>query len=686
MKRFRFGITFRLLAGLTSLVLLTAGAGLLALFALNAYQRALDEVAQQHLPALASSAALVQQTQKLVATAPALIVAESQYERHGLMLRITAQKASIDEQLDALKRFGLGTQESAAITQVQTELVENLGELDTAVERKIDQDQQMQNLAQELRQLRERVQVLEGDHSSDGGVGQIRETLAGSSSSRPTARQLFDREIAAQGWFGQSNEIVSLLLTAFDGQNRGALDSIRIQLLDAIDRIGRSVGALPETERVAAQNIVMELATLGLHERGLLDLRAQQIEAARTEQLALERNRRLADQLVAAVSGPQERITQAALDLGAATSESTRRTARSLFLIVVAGFVAASVILIYISRSVINRLRRLQISMQGRQAGLKTPIDTTGHDEIAEMAQALDFFVRTISESEAETKRAFVELKATQATLIQAEKLASLGQLTSGISHEIKNPLNFIENFSEISLAICDELKHAFDTGDRAGQDEAFGFLKSNLSKIRSHGKYADGIVRIMMLHSRPEGEGERQLIEFNVIVEEALTLARHHARGKYPDFQVTIERDFQPRLGSVEISHQDIIRVLMNVFDNAFYAVLHRDADQAAKAEPSVSIMTRGDDDTVEVRITDNGKGMTTEELGKIYVPFFSTKPTSVGTGLGLSIAYEIVTGQHRGQVQAKSDLGEHTTMTISLPRRTHAKAPPLAKAIPAA
>src|ERR1700722_18054435 len=146
MRGFRFGIAFRLLAGLAGLVLLTAGAGGIALVALNAYQRALDEVTGQHLPALASSATLVQQTQKLVATAPALILAESQYERRGLMLRISGQKVSIDEQLTALKRFGLGAQESAVITQVQSALVENLNELDTAVERKIDQDRQIQNL------------------------------------------------------------------------------------------------------------------------------------------------------------------------------------------------------------------------------------------------------------------------------------------------------------------------------------------------------------------------------------------------------------------------------------------------------------------------------------------------------------------------------------------------------------
>jgi signal transduction histidine kinase len=676
MKRFSFGIAFRLLAGLTSLVLLMAGAGLLALLALEAYQRALDEVAQQHLPALASSATLVQQTQKLVATAPALIVAESQYERRGLMLRISAQQASIDEQLAALKHFGLGAQESAAITQVQSALVENLNELDTAVERKIDLDRQIQNLAQELRQLRERVQALESGRSG-ASASEIRNAAAIAGSGSSMATELFDREITAQSWFGQSNEILALLLTAFDAQNRGALDSIRIQLLDAIDLVGRTGNRLPEPERTAATEIVTELSTIGLHDGRLLDTRAQQLETARIEQLALERNRRLADQLGAAVSGPQERITQEALALGAATSESTRRTARSLILIVIVGFGAASIILIYILRSVINRLRRLQASMQGRQAGLKTPIDTAGHDEIAEMAQALDFFVRTISEREAETNRALVELKATQATLIQAEKLASLGQLTAGISHEIKNPLNFIDNFSDMALTICDELGSALEIGDIPAQEEAFHFLKQNLSKIRYHGKYADSIVRSIILHSRRATDGERQTIEFNAVVEEALTLARRTMRGKNPDFQVTIERDFQPKTGSVEISYHDIIRMLHNIFDNAFYAIAQRTSDRAMHEEPMVRVATRGTEDSVEVRIMDNGIGMTPEVKEKIFAPFFTTRPPGAGVGLGLTVGQEIITQQHQGRIEFDSIPGEQTTVNISLPRRARAEKP---------
>ena len=659
MKGLRFGIAFRLLAGLAGLVLLTAGAGGVALLALNAYQRALDEMAQQYLPALASSATLVQQTQKLVATAPALVVAESQYERRGQMMRISGQKASIDEQLEALRRFGLGEDESTTISRIQADLVENLNDLDAAVEHKIDQDRRIQDLAQELRQLRERI------HG-----------LAGGSPAASDAASLTEDAIALHDWRDRSEEILALLLTAFDAQNRGALDSIRVQLLDAIDRISALTPRLPTAERSNAAGIVAELGTLGLDGAGLLETRGLQLDTARTEQSALSRNRLLADLLVNAVSGPQQRITGAALALGTEASERTRQTAQNLIAIVIAGVIGAGLILYYILRHVIRRLRRLQASMQGRQAGLDTPIDTHGHDEIAEMAQALDFFVRTLSEREAEKERALVDLKAAQASLVHAEKLASLGQLTAGIAHEIKNPLNFVNNFASLSLELCEELQAALTAEDAGARDEAVRLLAGNLAKIRDHGKRADGIVRSMLQHSRT-GDGELQRTDVNALVEEAVNLAYHGSRAQDPNFRIMVERDFQPRLGAAELVPQDITRVLLNLLANAFYAAGQRQAAAGPGFAPVVTVATTGDGERVELRVTDNGTGMSPEVQAKLFTPFFTTKPTGEGTGLGLSLSYDIVHHQHRGRIEVESVPDSHTTVRVTLPRRRRADPP---------
>jgi signal transduction histidine kinase len=674
MKRIRFGIAFRLLTGLASLVLLTAIAGGVAILALNAYRDALDEVARQHMPALASSAALVQQTQKLVATAPALLAAESQYERRGLMLRIIGQKAAIDDQLDSLKRFGLGADDSSAISLVQADLVGNLSDLDMAVERKIDQNRRLQDLSQELRQLRERVSTFESGHAVTGGVAALRHALSGPPDGlRAAARQL-DGEIAIENWIGGGNEILALLLTAFDAQNRGALESIRVQLLEVAERVGNIGPHLPTAERANAMSILSELRALGLDGTGLLETRAKLLDSEHAEQSALARNRSLADQLVAVVAIPERRITQDALNLGAATSAHAERTARRLIAIVIAAVLAAAVILVYISRSVIHRLRRLQSSMQGRQAGHDTPIDTHGRDEIAEMAQALDFFVRTISQREAEKERALIDLKAAQASLVRAEKLASLGQLTAGIAHEIKNPLNFVNNFASLSLELCDELRSALHGHDPTAQDATVRLLASNLSKIRDHGKRADGIVRSMLLHSR-HGDGELRRIELNPLVEEAISLAFHGARAQDPNFRVRIDSRFEPQLGYVELIPQEIMRVLLNLLSNAFYAVTRHGVGQVPPADPMVGVTTASGSDQVEIRITDNGCGMNEEVQAKLFTPFFTTKPTGEGTGLGLSLSYDIVVNQHRGRIVIESEAGRSTTVAITLPRQHRAQ-----------
>jgi PAS domain S-box-containing protein len=453
---------------------------------------------------------------------------------------------------------------------------------------------------------------------------------------------------------------------------------------------------------------------------------------------------------------------------------------------------------------VIRRLRRLQASMHDHLTGVPAPIDTHGHDEIADIAKALDFFVRTISEREAalkesesrfralvegslqgivihrdlrvlfaneaftdiirakslqhvpsllpilsngspaddaavarayeqlaegggvlaprqiaarrldaspiwlnisdrvvdwigapavqstlidvteqflaeealriakaEAENALVELKAAQTNLIHAEKLASLGQLTAGIAHEIKNPLNFVNNFAALSLELFDEFKESMETNNRTDMDELVLLLERNLGKIRDHGKRADGIVRSMLLHSRG-GDNERHSVDLNQLVEEALNLAFHGARAQDPSFNVRLDRNFDAALGSVELVQQDVVRVFLNLFSNAFYATTNRRREHAPDFHPLVAISTRGFEDRVEIEVRDNGVGMTPEVQAKLFTPFFTTKPTGEGTGLGLSLSYDIIVHQHHGDIKIDSAIDDHTTVTVVLPR-TH-------------
>jgi signal transduction histidine kinase len=274
---------------------------------------------------------------------------------------------------------------------------------------------------------------------------------------------------------------------------------------------------------------------------------------------------------------------------------------------------------------------------------------------------------------------ALIELAAAQRNLIHAEKMASLGQLTAGIAHEIKNPLNFVNNFASLSVELLGELgvaiapaKAALDADQRGEVDEIIDLLVGNLEKIAVHGKRADGIVKSMLAHSRG-GAGERQKADLNAIVEETLNLAYHGARAQDPNFNVTLERAYDEQMAPIELAPQEIARVFINLFSNGFYAADRRMREGGDPSfEPALSVTTRDLGDTVEVQVRDNGAGVPADIRDKLFQPFFTTKPTGEGTGLGLSISYEIVTGQHGGAIAVDSHVGEFTKFTVRLPRRS--------------
>jgi signal transduction histidine kinase len=257
--------------------------------------------------------------------------------------------------------------------------------------------------------------------------------------------------------------------------------------------------------------------------------------------------------------------------------------------------------------------------------------------------------------------------------------MAALGQLTAGIAHEIKNPLNFVNNFADLSVELLDELKETAEPAvaslgedTRAEIDEIVQLLTGNLQKIAEHGKRADGIVQSMLAHSRGTS-GDRQRIVINALVEEALNLAYHGARAQDQNFNITLERDYAPGTRPIELVPQDMTRVFLNLFGNGFYAADKRRREAGDGFRPVLKVTTRDLGGEVEIRVRDNGTGIPLELREKLFQPFFTTKPTGEGTGLGLSISWDIVTQQHGGTIEVDSRVGEFTEFTIRLPR-THA------------
>jgi GAF domain-containing protein len=276
-----------------------------------------------------------------------------------------------------------------------------------------------------------------------------------------------------------------------------------------------------------------------------------------------------------------------------------------------------------------------------------------------------------------ELRDSLESLKAAQANLIQSEKMASLGQLTAGIAHEIKNPLNFVNNFAGLSVELLAEIREVaapafaqLDEDKRAEIDETMALITGNLEKIAEHGKRADGIVKSMLSHSRG-GTGDWQAVDINALVEEALNLAFHGARAQDKNFNITLDRDLVPTRKPIEVVPQDVTRVFLNLIGNGFYAANKR---RAAGIEPGfkpmLRVSTRDLGEMVEIKVRDNGTGIPDEVRAKLFQPFFTTKPTGEGTGLGLSISYDIVTQQHGGTIEVESEVGSFTEFTVRLPR----------------
>jgi signal transduction histidine kinase len=276
--------------------------------------------------------------------------------------------------------------------------------------------------------------------------------------------------------------------------------------------------------------------------------------------------------------------------------------------------------------------------------------------------------LQKLKEEKKRAEDALAELQLTQKQLVHAEKMASLGELTAGIAHEIQNPLNFVNNFSEVSAELLAEMNEELEKGDLEEVRAIAGDLRQNLEKINHHGKRADGIVKGMLQHSR-SGDGKKEPTDLNKLADEYLRLAYHGLRAKDKAFNATLETDFDKAVGEANVVPQDIGRVLLNLLTNAFHAVSERKQQAADGFVPTVTVRTRKTPEGVEISVSDNGNGIPEAIKDKIFQPFFTTKPTGEGTGLGLSMSYDIVTKGHGGQLKLESKQEAGTEFIVILP-----------------
>ncbi len=461
-----------------------------------------------------------------------------------------------------------------------------------------------------------------------------------------------------------------------------------LQAISAVDpavvaAIGREVGAMTDLARQAGVAYSSDDSAAG---NALL-------EQAKSHILGIDNE---LDKIV-------DRVEQQAV---ARRDASTRQAALAVKLAVVGGIGALVLALGFTAltvRSITVPLKQLERSMASiTQGDLNVAMPPTGVHEIGAMTRTLGMLRDSLIERqrlERERERAEAEiraardaaeaalhdLRAAQANLIQAEKMASLGQLTAGIAHEIKNPLNFVNNFASLSIGLLEELKaaaasafEALEPGQRGQVEEVTEMLSGNLERIGEHGRRADNIVKSMLAHSR-SGGGDRQTVDLNALVEDSLNLAYHGARAQDQNFNITLEREYGRDIAPVVLVPQDMTRVFLNLFGNGFYAANQRGRAASGGAfRPVLTVTTRDLGEAVEVRVRDNGIGIPDDIRDKLFQPFFTTKPTGEGTGLGLSISYEIVTKQHGGTIKVASEVGAFTEFVVTLPRRFMARGTP--------
>lgn len=284
------------------------------------------------------------------------------------------------------------------------------------------------------------------------------------------------------------------------------------------------------------------------------------------------------------------------------------------------------------------------------------------------MMQQNELLEKKVEERTIELKKSLSDLKSTQAQLIQSEKMASLGELTAGIAHEIQNPLNFVNNFSEVSTELLDDLESEAQSGNTGEVIRIAEELKQNLNKVVHHGKRADSIVKNMLQHSR-QNTGEKSPTDINALVDECLRLSYHGLRAKDKSFNTELETNLDNGVGKVNVVSEDIGRVLLNIFNNSFYSVKQKSSRIQNGYAPKVSVSTQRQGDEVLIRVRDNGLGIPEKVIQKMYQPFFTTKPSGEGTGLGLSMSYDIITKGHGGSLKAHSEEGEYAEFDILLP-----------------
>ena len=692
-RRRGLGVAGKLYLGLGGAFALALAASLVGGYSFLNVGDAQRRITERSVPDLNSAFLLAQRGALLVAAAPRLIASDTREELAAARAEFAAHRSGFGEIVDSVRQMEIRRDQIEQMDGVATSLIENIDWIDRSVERRIELVQAKEAMAADIQGQRRAV----GDILLPMIDDQILFLATGyrtlDDAPAPPDERASYRELSRYrsllALSAQSSLTESLLGQALEVTDPDLLRPLREQF----DSVARNLQrARAEIDHPDLEAHLKNLIGFGSRGTSAFRLRENELRLIGLQQEYLARNRRLETELVAAAEGivaaARERASAAAAD-----SESAIQLGLVLLLTLnVIGIVALVLIgWLLVGRVLVRRITNLAASMRRMAGGdLETSVDVGGHDEVTDMADALEVFRQhalevqrlNLVEMLAEEVRAknvelegvLTDLRRAQDQVVLQEKLAALGQLTAGVAHEIKNPLNFIKNFSEISRELTEEMKEILDdSGEKLDEktreelDDVAGELDTSLGKIVEHSLRADSIVRGMLSHSR-ESSGDLESVDVNAMLMEYANLAYHSRRALDSDFNVTFHQEFDEGAGAIQAVPQDMSRVFLNIVTNACQATDERRKIESGGYEPTLWLKTRRDDEMVEVRVRDNGTGIPESVVAKIFEPFFTTKATNEGTGLGLSISNDIVR-RHGGEMSVDSQEGEFTEFIVRLP-----------------
>ena len=695
----RFRISAQLYLGIGGAVVLTMGASLVGWYSFNRVGEAQSHVNEESVPEMAAAFGVAQRSGALTAAAPRLAAAATPEDFARVAAEIASEQAAFEAQLTALTQQRGEEELFARIRANGTALIANIAAIDRSVAERFALSAQSAALRVELAEVRAEVDSLLIPAIDD----QLFYAMTGyrTLDEPATPRQEhfseaeFDRYRHLADLHGDATIANQLLASAFNLADAALIEPLRERFEAAAGRVERrqsGMGTSLDYARIV--QAVERLFQMGLGQESGFNLRSRELELDVRQLDLLARNRSLAIDLLADVEGLVGEARMRAVEATRASSEAIltgQRLLLALNLVSIAG--ALLIAYLFVGRVLLRRLDRLSNRMRRMASGdLETEVDISGRDEVADMAAALEVFRRHALEVQRlnlveklaeelqgkneQLENVLADLRRAQDQIVMREKLAALGELTAGVAHEIKNPLNFVKNFSEVSTELLEELQEILDecneqlSGEpREMIDEICGDLTGNLQRICQHGERANAIVHAMLSMGR--GGGDRQPTDINRLLDEHARLAYHSARASDPDFNLTIEKDLDPEAGLIEVVPQDMGRVFLNLVSNACYATDEKrrsDSMGGEDYEPTLSMATRRLDDRLEISIRDNGSGIPPHVVDKIFNPFFTTKPTDQGTGLGLALSNDIVREQG-GAIRVESEPGQFTKMIVELP-----------------